>query len=59
MLVLSRTLFGAELPLRDFPVLKSVRGLGIADSDVYAERLARLFTLSPGTQVRSSPARTR
>jgi len=44
MLVLSRTLFGAELPLRDFPVLKSVRGLGIADSDVYAERLARLFS---------------
>ena len=44
MLVLSRALFGMDLALSDFPVLKSVRGLGISDSDIYANRLAPLFS---------------
>jgi SAM-dependent methyltransferase len=44
VLVLSRALFGADLALTEFPVLKSVRGLGISDSDIYANRLAGVFS---------------
>jgi SAM-dependent methyltransferase len=43
ILVLSRVLFGKELRLDEFPRLKSVRGVGISDSDVYADRLADRF----------------
>lgn len=43
VLALSRTLFGAELAISDFPVLKSVRGLGMSDSDIYAGRLENRF----------------
>ena len=44
MLALSRGLFGLDLPLADFPRLKSLRGLGISDSDIYAGRLERRFS---------------
>ena len=44
MLVLSRTLFGMDLALSGFPMLKSVRGLGISDSDIYSNRLASVFS---------------
>ncbi len=37
---LSRELFAANLPLSAFPRIKSLRGLGIGDSDLYALRLA-------------------
>ena len=43
VLVLSRALFGMDLQLCEFPRLKSLRGLGISDSDIYAERLAECF----------------
>ncbi len=43
LLTLSEALFGAELALPDFPRLKSVRGLGISDSDIYAGELERCF----------------
>lgn len=43
-LVLSRALFGLDLPLCDFPVLKSMRGLGISDSDIYSRRLEEHFS---------------
>lgn len=41
--MISRELFGADLALPDFPVLKGVRGIGISDSADYAERLAEKF----------------
>jgi SAM-dependent methyltransferase len=44
ILVLSRALFGMDLKLGDFPSLKSVRGLGISDSDTYCGRLAERFS---------------
>ncbi|HYW41614.1 MAG TPA: methyltransferase domain-containing protein [Bryobacteraceae bacterium] len=44
VLALSRALFGLDLKLSGFPVLKSVRGLGISDSDVYSGRLETRFT---------------
>jgi len=44
LLTLSRALFGLDLKLLDFPVLKSVRGLGISDSDVYSARLEKCFS---------------
>lgn len=43
-LALSRALFGLDLPMTKFPVLKSVRGLGISDSEMIAGPLARCFT---------------
>ena len=43
VLALSRALFGMDLSLRQFPVLKSIRGLGISDSDVYSGRLETHF----------------
>jgi SAM-dependent methyltransferase len=43
-LTLSRALFGLDLMLPEFPTLKSVCGLGISDSDIYANRLARIFS---------------
>ncbi len=43
-LALSRTLFGSDLPLTEFPLLKSVRGLGISDSEMISSRLERCFT---------------
>jgi SAM-dependent methyltransferase len=36
---LSQELFGASLTLAAFPRIKSVRGIGIGDSEVYAQRL--------------------
>ena len=39
----SQELFGTALPLRDFPVLKGLRCLGMTDSDSYAKRLAEKF----------------
>lgn len=42
-LALSRALFGLDLPVTGFPVLKSVRGLGIGDSEMIAGPLARCF----------------
>ena len=44
VLSLSRALFGLDLTLPEFPVLKSVRGLGLSDSDVYSASLASHFT---------------
>ncbi len=44
VLALSRALFGLDLPIPDFPVLKSVRGFGISDSEIYAGRLENCFT---------------
>jgi SAM-dependent methyltransferase len=41
--VLSRELFGTGLTLPDFPRIKSLRGIGISDSHVYADRLAAKF----------------
>lgn len=40
---LSTELFGIPLSLRDFPRVKSLRGLGTSDSDQYAKRLAEVF----------------
>src|SRR5450755_2101939 len=44
MLALSRQLFGHDIALIDFPVLKSLRGLGFSDSETYRELLERKFT---------------
>ena len=44
VLALSRALFGLDLTLPEFPILKSVRGLGLSDSDVYADRLESRFS---------------
>src|SRR5262245_29045366 len=41
--LLSLELFGHCVPVRDFPRLKGVRGLGITDSDGYARILAEKF----------------
>ena len=46
VLALSRALFNCELALTDFPSLKTVRGLGFSDSEIYARPLERLFTYS-------------
>jgi SAM-dependent methyltransferase len=43
ILALSRALFGMDLSLSDFPTLKTVRGLGISDSDTYAGGLQTRF----------------
>jgi SAM-dependent methyltransferase len=40
---LSTELFGIPLSLRDFPRVKSLRGLGTSDSLQYAKRLAEVF----------------
>ena len=44
ILALARAMFGVDLALPDFPMLKSVRGLGFSDSDIYANRLSAVFT---------------
>jgi SAM-dependent methyltransferase len=41
--LLSREMFGIELALPDFPVLKNVRGIGMSDPPELAERLANKF----------------
>jgi len=41
--LLSREIFGVELALPDFPVLKGVRGIGMSDPEGLAERLAEKF----------------
>jgi SAM-dependent methyltransferase len=41
--LLSRELFGTELVLPDFPRIKSLRGLGMTDSNEYARRLTDKF----------------
>ena len=41
--VLSLELFGVPLTLPDFPVLKALRGLGLTDSEYYAQYLTRSF----------------
>jgi len=41
--LLSREIFGVELALPDFPVLKGVRGMGMSDPQELAERLAEKF----------------
>jgi SAM-dependent methyltransferase len=41
--LLSREVFGVELALPDFPVLKGVRGLGMSDPEELARRLAEKF----------------
>jgi SAM-dependent methyltransferase len=43
-LPLSRALFGLDLKLPDFPLLKTVRGLGFSDSETYSEVLADRFS---------------
>jgi len=40
---LSQELFGTPLQLRDFPVLKGLRCVGMTDSDSYAKTLAKKF----------------
>jgi SAM-dependent methyltransferase len=42
--MISREMFGLDLAVPDFPVLRDVRGMGISDSPDYAERLAAKFT---------------
>lgn len=42
--MISRELFGLDIPLTQFPVVKGVRGIGISDSPDYAERLAEKFS---------------
>jgi SAM-dependent methyltransferase len=44
VLALSRALFGSDLTLPEFPTLKSLRGFGLSDSDVYSEPLERRFS---------------
>lgn len=44
VLQLSRALFGGDVALCDFPALKTLRGLGITDSEVYAGELAKRFS---------------
>ncbi|MGO9012608.1 MAG: class I SAM-dependent methyltransferase [Bryobacteraceae bacterium] len=44
VLALSRALFGLDLTLPQFPVLKSLRGLGFSDSAVYSGRLENHFS---------------
>ena len=44
VLALSRALFGLDLPLPVFPKLKSVRGLGISDSETYSIPLESVFS---------------
>jgi len=44
VLTLSRALFGLDLKLLEFPVLKSVRGLGFSDSAVYSPGLESRFS---------------
>ena len=41
--LLSREIFGIELALPDFPVLKGVRGIGMSDPPELAQRLAEKF----------------
>jgi SAM-dependent methyltransferase len=41
--LLSREIFGIELAIPDFPVLKGVRGIGMSDPQALAERLAEKF----------------
>jgi SAM-dependent methyltransferase len=41
--LLSREIFGIELALPDFPVLKGIRGFGMSDPPELAERLAEKF----------------
>ena len=43
MYVLSMELFGLPLPLPDFPRVKSLRGLGTSDENLYAQRVAEHF----------------
>jgi SAM-dependent methyltransferase len=43
MRILSREIFGMDLRISDFPVLKGIRGLGMSDSLDYAKRLAEKF----------------
>ncbi len=40
---LSQELFGAPLKLADFPVLKTIRGIGLSDAESYARILADRF----------------
>ncbi len=40
---ISQELFGIPLPLLDFPILKGLRGLGMTDSDSYAQILTGRF----------------
>ena len=46
ILLLSREMFGIELALPEFPVLKSVRGIGMSDPAELAQRLAEKFNYS-------------
>jgi SAM-dependent methyltransferase len=41
--LLSREIFGIELAIPDFPVLKGIRGFGMSDPPELAERLAEKF----------------
>jgi len=41
--VLSMELFGVALTIPEFPRIRSIRGLGLSDSHVYADRLAQKF----------------
>lgn len=43
-LSLSLALYGIPLPVPQFPVLKSIRGIGIGDSDIYASALEQRFS---------------
>jgi len=44
VLALSRALFGLDLTLPEFPILKSLRGFGLSDSDVYSAALELHFS---------------
>ena len=44
VLALSKALFGRDLSLCCFPLLKSLRGLGISYSDIYSKRLEETFS---------------
>jgi len=44
--LLSREIFGVELAIPDFPVLKGIRGFGMSDPPELAQRLAEKFEYS-------------
>lgn len=44
--LLSREIFGVELAIPDFPVLKAIRGFGMSDPPELAQRLAEKFEYS-------------
>ena len=51
--LLSREIFGIELAIPDFPVLKGIRGFGMSDPPALAQRLAESSTTSIRSTIRN------